>query len=474
MSTLGRDAVKPGLVLAGLGYFAMLSVALVWWHLPPEIVLALSVGGIGLAVLSMRPYVGVHVFVMLMFVEYAFGPGEGFTPMKVVGSVVLSGWLVNLGIQRRTGFTFDRFLLALILFLTWCGISVVFAVDLETAVSRTFTFVQLALATLMIISVVDTPQRMRGIYWGVVIWGTISTLVAVVMYYLGMTPNASGLVLNRNLLATYINVAIACAYLLHQETRDGARRLLLATCLPILFLGLALTFSRTGLIVLLITLTLLWYRVARQRKFLLLAGTIGMMCLITFVLPAAFWQRADTIVPVLRKQDDTFGTRVSLWGVALKMMEDRPIVGVGPGNYILAYPRYAKGNERVHTTLTTHSAYMGLLAETGVVGLGLFLLISALALAEARRAVFKGRAMARSDIEIFGVVAEVSILVILMEGLSGDVEGMKCLWVFYGLAVTMSRMADRVVPGELSEAARVETAMPADGLTPWLPSGSRQ
>src|SRR3989304_5970566 len=96
------------------------------------------------------------------------------------------------------------------------------------------------------------------------------------MYYLGMTPTASGLVGNRNLLATYINVAIVCAYLLHQETRDGARRIVLAACLPILFLGLALTFSRAGLIVLVFALVLVWYRAARQRKFLLLVGSIGM------------------------------------------------------------------------------------------------------------------------------------------------------------------------------------------------------
>lgn len=474
MSTFGPGVSKPGLVLAGLGYFAMLSVALVWWHLPPETVLALSVGGIGLVVLSMRPYVGVHVFIMTLFVENAFGSGEGITPMKVIGAVVLGGWFVNMGIQRKTGFKFDGFVIVLILFLVWCGVSLAFAVEPGEALSRVFTYTQLALATLMFNSVVDTPGRMRGVCWSFVIWVTVSTLLAVVMYYLGLTPNASGLVGNRNLLATYINVAIVCAYLLHQETRDGARRMVLATCLPILFLGLALTFSRAGLIVLVLTIVLVWYRVARQRKFLLLVGTIGMMCMLTFVLPAAFWQRAGSIVPAIRKQEDTFGARLRLWRVALRMVEDRPIVGVGPGNYVAAYPRYARGGDQLFQTFVTHNAYMGMAAETGVLGLGLFLLISGLALRDARRAVLAGRVLARSDVEIFGVVAEVCLLVVLMAGLSGNVEGLKCLWMFYGLAVAMGRMADRVTSGERLAAARIGPAIPVDGLGPWVPARPRQ
>lgn len=474
MSTFGPGVSKPGLVLAGLGYFAMLSVALVWWHLPPETVLALSVGGIGLVVLSMQPYVGVHVFIMTLFVENAFGSGEGITPMKVIGAVVLGGWFVNMGIQRKTGFKFDRFVIVLILFLVWCGVSLAFAVEPGVALSRVFTYTQLALATLMFSSVVDTPGRMRGVCWSFVIWVTASTLLAVVMYYLGMTPNASGLVGNRNLLATYINVAIVCAYLLHQETRDGARRMVLVTCLPVLFLGLALTFSRAGLIVLVLTIVLVWYRVARQRKFLLLVGTIGMMCMLTFVLPAAFWQRAGSIVPAIRKQEDTFGARLRLWRVALRMVEDRPIVGVGPGNYVAAYPRYARGGDQLFQTFVTHNAYMGMAAETGVLGLGLFLLISGLALRDARRAVLAGRALARSDVEIFGVVAEVCLLVVLMAGLSGNVEGLKCLWMFYGLAVAMGRMADRVTSGERLAAARIGPAIPVDGLGPWVPARPRQ
>jgi O-antigen ligase len=223
-----------------------------------------------------------------------------------------------------------------------------------------------------------------------------------------------------------------------------------------------------------LTLVLVWYRAARQRKFLLLVGSIGMICVLTFVLPAAFWQRAGSIVPAIRKQEDTFGARLGFWRVALRMVEDRPIVGVGPGNYVAAYPRYARSGDHRFLTFATHNAFVGVAAETGVVGLALFLLISGLALRNARRAILTGRVLAQSYIENFGVVAEVCLLAILMAGLSGNVESLKCLWMFFGLALAMGRMTDRATSWEGQAATRIAPAISVDGLGPWVPARPRQ
>jgi len=226
--------------------------------------------------------------------------------------------------------------------------------------------------------------------------------------------------------------------------------------------------------VLAVTLVLVWYRAARQRKFLLLVGSIGMICVLTFVLPTAFWLRAGSIVPAIRKQEDTFGARLGLWRVAMRMVEDRPIVGVGPNNYVAAYPHYARSGDRLYLTFVSHNAFVGMAAETGLVGLGLFLLISGLALRNARRAILTGRVLERSEIENFGVVAEVCLLAILMAGLSGNVEGLKCLWIFYGLAVAMGRMATRVSSGERQVEPGIDPAISVEGLGPWVPARPRQ
>ena len=475
MSQFGRTLSKPVLFLAGMSYFGCLCVALIGWHLAPEVVLALTFAGIGLIVMSLRPYLGVHVFIMTLFFENVLGSGEGITPMKVIGAVILAGWLVNIAMQRRIGLKFGGFVVVLFLFLVWSGVCLLYALDIQIALGRTFQYAQYALATLMVSSVVDTPDRIRRIYWGFLFWATLSAIVAVVMYYRGMTANASGFVGNRNLLAAYSNIAIICAYLLYLGARQDRIRLMPLVALPVLFLGIGLTFSRAGLISLALNLLVVWFRVARQRGFLLLAGSIGMICLLTYVLPSVFWQRAGSIVPAIRQQvnKDTFAARLRLWTVAGRMIEDRPVFGVGPGNFVHAFPLYARGNERMYQSLVTHNAFVGVTAENGLIGGALFVLLFGFALRSTRRSYLIGSATARPDLQIHAVIAEVSILVLFLVGLSGNVEGLKCLWMFFGLAVAMERMAERTVSEKRPQAAE-SGAVAMEGLIPWALARDRQ
>jgi O-antigen ligase len=474
MSAFGGSANRLVAILLGLGYFLILCVALVWWHLPPEMVLVLTVGGIALLVLSLRPYVGVQAFVIVLFVENAFGAGEGLTPMKFMGALVLAGWLLNMAIRRATGIRMRGFVLTILLFLAWNFVCMAYSLNEEAAVARTFTYLQLGLAAMMFASVVDTPARLRGVYWAFVIGSTISTLVAVVEYYLGITDVAVGFIGNKNLLATYLNVAIVLASLLVQETRHGGKRALLVAILPILFLGLALTFSRGGLIVLGPTMLLVWYRVARQKRLTMLVGSIGMLCLITYILPLTFWERAETIVPAIRKQQDTFGTRVHLWQVAMRMVEDRPIFGVGPGNFVSAFPRYAKGGEMIWIAYATHNSYVGVAAESGLVGAALFLLMCGLGLREARRGVVAGRRSGRSDVEIVAQAAGVSLLAIVLTGLSGNIEAHKILWMLFGLCMAAGGIGQRLPVGQLQAPAEGAATVPLEGLPPWALARPRQ
>ena len=467
MRAFGRSLGKPLLFAGSLSYVAVLFVLLVWWHLPPETVLALTFGALGLVVLSLRPFLGIHIFVMTLFLENAPGPSvRGVSPMKVIGAVVLASWLVNVAFSRKTGIGFDRFVVVVGLFLAWCGVSMLYAIDTGTAAYQTFSYVQLVLAALMFSSVVNTPERARSVYWSFVVWTSLHTLVAIGMYYFGLTRRAVGLIGNTNALAGYIDVAIICAYLLYPMAGPGPERILLTATLPVLFLGLALTFSRAGLIALAITVLFVWYYVARQRGFILLISSISMICVLTYVLPYAFWQRAESIVPAIQREQDTFGTRVRLWRVALRMIEDRPVVGVGPGNFIAAFPRYARGGDQRLQNLNPHNTYASVSAENGLVGGALFLLIAAFALMKAHRAVSVGRATARSDLEFSGVAAEVCILVFLIGGLSGDAEGLKGLWMFFGLAAAAGQIAGRLALSERSDAAGT-AVVSAASPTPW-------
>jgi O-antigen ligase len=67
--------------------------------------------------------------------------------------------------------------------------------------------------------------------------------------------------------------------------------------------------------------------------------------------------------------------RLNRWSCAIRMWEDKPILGWGPGTYMFKYARYQLSSERtiISTNFGTngnaHSEYLGPLSEQGIIGL---------------------------------------------------------------------------------------------------------
>ena len=74
--------------------------------------------------------------------------------------------------------------------------------------------------------------------------------------------------------------------------------------------------------------------------------------------------------------------RINRWSCAIRMFEDRPVFGYGPGTYMFQYAPYQLNKDR--TIISTnagdggnaHSEYLGPLSESGVMGLLTFLLLT--------------------------------------------------------------------------------------------------
>ena len=439
MNVTTRALTRPIVGIIGLAYFALLVVLLVLNHMSPLAVLAMTLGAATLVVIALRPYLGLHAFIMLLFVENAFASRQGVTAMKLVGVLIVCGWLLSMGVRRQSPVRFDSLTIAILLFLVWSAITLLYAIDAEVAVSRTFTYIQLAGASLMFASVVDDPVKLRGVLRALVTWSLAATCIAIAGYYLGLTRVAVGLTGNRNLLATYIIVGVVCAYLLHQATTHRGYRVLLLLSLPVLFLGLAMTFSRTGLIVLGLALLVVWYRVAREKNFGVLLGSVAVLGVIMLLLPHDFYRRAESIVPVIQRQEDTFGTRIRLWKSGIRMIEDSPVLGVGPGNFVVAVHRYNRG-EMLLTGLSAHNTYISVAAEMGLIGVGLFGLMLWLALQRARRAIRVARDRGYRSWSDLAVAGEISLLVLMGSGMSATVENLKMLWLLIGICAAMGQM----------------------------------
>ena len=165
---------------------------------------------------------------------------------------------------------------------------------------------------------------------------------------------------------------------------------------PLLALLILLTQSRGVFLALLVFIVMI---IAGQRRRVLV---IARLAVIGFVLaslaPKSVWDRFGTLrhatqVQTLDEVDGEEGSarqRYEIWRVAVEIIREHPIYGVGLGAYKNNHAQYALRSEFNPTARggrDTHSLYLNVLAETGYPGLLLYLgmLVAVLLAAERAR-----------------------------------------------------------------------------------------
>jgi O-antigen ligase len=170
----------------------------------------------------------------------------------------------------------------------------------------------------------------------------------------------------------------------------GPRRLWLIVAALICIGGVAATQSRGGLLAATCAM-LAAIVVARGRRVQAVTAALGLATIVAFLLattPGALERITDT--------DNGGNGRTDLWTVAARMVADHPLNGVGLDNFMVqsdAYVREPGTLEYVDLIVESphivHNTYLQLLAETGAIGLALYLLVVGLALAGSWRAAIR-------------------------------------------------------------------------------------
>lgn len=184
-------------------------------------------------------------------------------------------------------------------------------------------------------------------------------------------------------IAMYLPIAFAFAFLLKQNVN---MRVLGGLVFTILFIGVILSFTRAAWVSLIAALGVMGLVLLKVKR-----GTLVFMTLLGVALLWAMW---GNIMQKFEKNDQVSSDdltehvesisnvstdasnmeRVNRWSSALRMFEERPWLGHGPGTYMFLYAPYQKPYEK--TIISTnagdmgnaHSEYIGPLAESGFIG----------------------------------------------------------------------------------------------------------
>jgi O-antigen ligase len=356
---------------------------------------------------------------------------SGVTALRVIGAFGAAVLLVYGFCSGRLGFP-PRQVLWWGLFVGWSTASFLWALDRDVAIDRIATAIGLFGLYAVVASFHMTQQELQRLLWLTVAGGAVVAVVVVREFttVFGLQGRAN-LVLgdqtaNPNDLAGSLLLPFALALAGALSGRRLVARTGLFAVLALLILAILLTMSRSGMISM--TVVLFSYLLRTGRKKLIPVCLIGLAGFIV-LMPKLFYQRWEE-APTGRMEG-----RLDIWIAAREIVKRSPVLGVGTGNFPVAYnyvagyaPRF-RGYDRA-----SHNMYLDVLSETGIIGALLFLAAFASQAVASRQARSCG-----TEAPFFGIALESALLGLLVQGLSGATEWSKSLWLTMSLLAQLTR-----------------------------------
>lgn len=406
---------------------------------------------IAFAISLIRPHWGVIAFVTLLPLEVVL-PGSlasGIpifrSPIAVAGAAVAAGAAIRLvaaGQLRFDSALGDPVKVMGLLFVAW-----MFATHPTAAWSGdagrnwVFTFLQLWILFVIAGVALNTPDKQEQLLLWFGVACLISANVAILRGTIGESreigARSAGYVLGVNTSARYFTVGMAFLLWLGLRTASVWRRMLAIAGASYLMVGVVFTQSRSGILLALavvVFLSVMEMRRSTPRTVM----TAAMAILIALVLlpsgavdDVLMWFTPERVNPRDQLQGVQENIRYYLWDAGLVLWRQNPLTGVGIGGFAREAQRYLAVSTPLER-LYPHNMYVGLLAETGAIGLFLFLLFASACLARAWRTRTDPRTQLPGPAAIWLVTAGV----LVVGGLFKDDAADKVLWLALGMAAS--------------------------------------
>lgn len=328
-----------------------------------------------------------------------------FIPFYAVGNLLLKAGLVLTAAALIVAVAKQRsairirlrqvapFAAAGLALLAWLAASVLWAEDTATAFSELWKFGISVLIFLAIATLVDSKQAIRILIAAFVVGALVTALGALLGFQggpvnslpsEGRVQGGSG---DPNVLAAAVIAGIALAAGLLKAARRPPLRVALLAAFVVFGLAAAATGSRGGIVAALAAMIAALAVMRGERR-----AVVG-LALATLAAGAVWLASSESSLHRLTSFGDRGDGRGDLWRIAWEMFTHHPLQGVGLQNFIPTAPDYVLHPGALtfihlitEKPVVAHNTYLQFLAETGIVGLVLFLVVVALSLTATLRA----------------------------------------------------------------------------------------
>jgi O-antigen ligase len=376
-----------------------------------------------------------------LFLVYANTPfllpaAEVLRPAKVVAGLALLALIGETMFgKRELRFAWPEGGL-LIAFLAAAALSCLTALWPGYATQNVGDLAKMALTWFFILNCATTERRLRGVMWIMVIGGLFPALGTLKNYLTGNMYEGRaawiGIFANPNEVAYALVILVPLAVYL-AAPRGWWVRLLVSTVLLLFAAAVYVTFSRGGLIALGAVIVLIGWR--KRNKWIL--GLTVVLLAAGSLFASRYWSRGEDFSQL--NGDVTVNQRLATTQAGFDMFLDHPLLGVGFGCSVVAWPLYAPEGVYSRGALVTHNTLIQALSETGLLGFIPFVVLIGVSLHQMRKL-----ALRTTTTRDLGSAVEVSIWGLVFCGMSGGYVLTWFPWLLLGLAA-----ASRQIPKEI-------------------------
>jgi putative inorganic carbon (hco3(-)) transporter len=459
-----------------LGYLVAIAPGLL--HFEPstlDVAMLVAVLGFG-AVVVWRPALALVVLIIVAYLNLSDilirWHGAPSVLQALAVPLLLAAWLV----QRRRGFGGPlpgALTLCLAAYAEIVWLSIAWARDTALGEQQALAITKAFVIYALILLLTGSPKELRQGAWtllgaaafvgglGVfqVLAGTYDQTFAGLarveyahIYGRVFEPRIAGPVGDPNFFAQMLIPAVPIGLLLAHSAASVREKVAAFGSVGVVTAAVVMTYSRGGALALgvVLALWLLGQGVSARR----LAVGAGAIALLILLLPSDFARRLTTFRQFLPgsgevlRLDSSFEQRRVLAATAWHMFLDRPLTGVGTGNYTVHYRPYTEETgsvvleydefDRPHYP---HNLYLEIAAETGLPGLIAFaaVLVSCFVYLRRARLGFGGAGDWSSASLATGV--QLALIGYLVSSLFLHGDFPRSLWLLFGFCAALCRLA---------------------------------
>jgi len=371
----------------------------------------------------------------------------GGRAFRVLAIITLVAWLIRNFQQGEISLSrakFDRAILGLF------GValfSTIFAPDYHLAFVGWNEFAKALLLYFLLINVVRTQRLFQVVLWTVLLSAMSAGVVGIYQFF--FQRNLWNVMLQHNILVrreaatmgdpnywamTLVGI-LPLTIALFKSSRSLIGKMTALCAAGLFVINVLSTFSRSGLVALVIVVLLLTFKESRP-KWIAPLIFLGIILAVVLVFPQVLWIRIQSLLSGAGPLDPSIRFRLTLASAAMHTFLEHPLFGVGFWNFAAFATRYTA------YPMVCHNMYLEIASGLGIFGLLFFVLILGKTFTELRRQRRVLQARGVQTMADFTGYLFIGLVGLCVAGSFLSVPFKPELWLIIGLTAVLERLSD--------------------------------